>query len=457
MPIDTSHLMTASLRNLSWGDKVARVMAAALAAADPEEAVLRHMTREGERLEIAGRLYELDRFRRILVVGAGKAGAPMLKAVIHLLGDRIDSGVIIVKEGHTLPDQAYPPGLKILQAGHPVPDERGLVGTLKIIDLLKEASEDDLVICLISGGGSALLTAPVPEITLQDMQALTSALLASGADIHEINTLRKHLDMVKGGGMARLAYPAQFAALILSDVVGDPLDVIASGPTVPDSSSFSSAWEVLERYGLSSKVDDHILDRLKKGRAGDIPETPKPGDPILRNIQNVIVGSNRQAVEAGLQQAAEEGFQPILLTTRLTGEARRAGRTLAALTRLAVLTGGQPLCMAAGGETTVVLKGNGLGGRNQELALSAVEGLSGLPSTILASLATDGGDGPTDAAGAIATGETFVRSNSHGMHPDSYLDRNDAYHFFESLDDLLKPGATLTNVNDITFIFINPH
>jgi glycerate 2-kinase len=452
--IATDRLLTSSLKTLSWGDKATRVMAAALSAVEPEEAVLRYLKREGKMVKIADRVYDLDNFRRVLVVGAGKAGAPMTNAVSRVLGDRINAGTVIVKDGHTL-DSAHPQGgVEIIEAGHPVPDERGRQGTLKIMQLLHDAAEEDLVICLISGGGSALLAAPAPDISLEDIQRLTSGLLSSGADIHEINTLRKHLDGIKGGGLARLAHPAKVAALILSDVVGDPLDVIASGPTVPDSSSFTSAWEVLEKYGLAEKAGQPIVDRLIKGVGGKVPDTPKPGDPIFDSVQNVIVGSNRQAVEAGLQQAQVDGFQPVLLTTQLTGEARKAGRVLSALARIVATRSPQPLCLAAGGETTVVLKGNGRGGRNQELALSSVKELAGVQGVLIAALATDGGDGPTDAAGAVVTGETFERAASLGLHPEDFLERNDAYHFFEPLGDLLKPGPTLTNVNDVTFVFI---
>jgi hydroxypyruvate reductase len=363
--------------------------------------------------------------------------------------------VIIVKEGHVTGLGQHSP-VRILEASHPLPDERGVQGAQQLIDLLKGVGPDDLVIGLISGGGSALLTSPAPGLSLGDLQALTSALLACGANINEINTLRKHLDLVKGGGLAQWVAPARLATLILSDVVGDPLDVIASGPTVPDPTTFAEALGVIEKYQIGAKTPSAVIDRLQQGAAGNIPDTPKPGDPLFERVQNVIVGSNRQAAEAALAQAQAEGLYPLLLTTYLQGEARQVGRVLAGVARQ-VASSGQPIarpaCLVAGGETTVTLRGDGSGGRNQEMALSAVAELAGLPDLALVTLATDGGDGPTDAAGAVVTGETLSRAQNLGLGPEDYLSRNNAYHFFAPLGDLLKPGPTQTNVNDLAFIF----
>jgi glycerate 2-kinase len=454
MRIDETSLMTASLRKLAWGGKAARVMASALAGADPEASVERQLKRKGNILEVAGKVYDLNQFNNVLVVGAGKAGALMLKAVSETLHDRISAGCVIVKRGHRFADYRYPHGVTVIEAGHPVPDDDGVYGTKMIIELILNAEERDLIICLISGGGSALLTSPVPEISLESIQTLTQDLLACGADINEINTMRKHLDLVKGGGIAWLAFPAHLVALILSDVVGDPLDIIASGPTVPDPGTYKDAWNVLTKYKLVKNTRKDVVRWLQKGMAGEIADNPKPGDRVFRRVHNVVVGSNQQAIEFALSQALKEGFHPILLTSRLTGEARQAGPVLAAIARQASARGSMPLCMVAGGETTVILQGNGLGGRNQELTLSAVKDLAGLSNVVIASLATDGGDGPTDAAGAVATGDTYDLAASMGMDPEEYLNRNDAYHFFEPLEDLLKTGPTLTNVNDITFLFI---
>jgi hydroxypyruvate reductase len=399
----------------------------------------------------------------MFIVGAGKAGAPMAEAAAEMLGDRLHAGMVIVKDGHLgdwRPDSrpGLPYQLDFMEAGHPVPDQRGVVGGQRIRQLLASVTADDLVLALISGGGSALLVAPVESVSLADLQALTNALLASGASIDEINTLRKHLDRLKGGGLAQFCRPAHVAALVLSDVIGDPLDVIASGPTVPDPSTFDDAWHILEKYDLIERIPPEIPAYLQRGRDGREPETPKPGEALFGRVHNVLIGSNRQAAEAALRQAQEEGFHPLLLTTWLQGEARQAGRFLAAALRQAAADGQpatRPACIIAGGETTVTLAGadGGLGGRNQELALAAVHDLAGLPDVALVTLATDGGDGPTDAAGAVVTGATLERARLAGLDPAHFLKRNDSYRFFAGLGDLLRTGPTRTNVNDLAFLF----
>jgi glycerate 2-kinase len=465
-------LLTASLRVTPWGAAVARVMAAALDAVEPGAAVRRYLHRDGQRLLIDQRIYDLDDYQRIFLVGAGKAGAPMARAAAEALGERLTGGVIVVKEGHAqeigrqgdketnntaavLPI-SLSPDLLVLEAGHPIPDQRGVDGAQHMAELLVQTTERDLVIALISGGGSALLTLPAPGVSLADMQALTAALLACGANINEINTLRKHLDQLKGGGLVRMATPAALATLILSDVVGNPLDVIASGPSVPDSSTFADAYAILKRYDIVEQVPEPILARLRDGMAGAVDETLKPGDRRFDRVQIVVVGSSSQAGEAALATARAEGFNTLLLTTYLQGEAREVGRMLAAIARELAATGQpipRPACIVAGGETTVTLRGKGQGGRNQELALAAAADMAGLPNITLVALATDGGDGPTDAAGAVATGTTIERARELGLDPVAYLARNDAYPFFAALGDLLKPGPTQTNVNDLAFVF----
>ena len=448
--------LTTSLRTHPGGAAVARVMAAAIRAVDPEQAVRRHLRREGDCVWVDERAYDLAAFERVWLVGAGKAGLPMARAAVDVLGERISGGVVIVKEGYAGAGRAAAGHRPVVQAGHPLPDERGVQATRHLISVLEAAGPRDWVLCLLSGGGSALLTAPAPGVSLADLQGLTAALLACGASIQEINALRKHVDTIKGGGLARMAAPAQVTALILSDVVGDPLDVIASGPTVPDTSTFADAWDILRRYDILDQTPPAVRARLEQGLRGTLPETPKPGDPLFERVQNHIVCSNYQAAQAGLAQAAAEGWQTLLLTTFLQGEARQVGRMLGAIARQAARTGqplARPFCLVAGGETTVTLRGDGLGGRNQELALGAVGELDGLPDVILAALATDGGDGPTDAAGAVVTGETLARARAAGLAPQDFLARNDAYHFFAPLGDLLLPGPTLTNVNDLTFLF----
>jgi hydroxypyruvate reductase len=417
------------------------------------------MRRDGKRLWVDDRPYFLDQLQRVIVVGCGKAAAPMAGAVAELLGERISAGVVITKEGYgSAGDELDRMGtIAIREAGHPIPDERGQRATEEILRNLRGLSEEDLVICLISGGGSALMTCPARGVSLEDVQKLTSVLLACGATITEINTLRKHLDEVKGGGLARAAFPAHLVTLTLSDVVGDALDVIASGPTVPDTTTYSDALAVLDKYDVADQVPASLLEHLHRGARGEVPDTPKVGDPAFDRLQNVMVGNNRLAVEAALRQAAREGFETLCLTAHLQGEARRAGQVLAGLAHQLARCrqhGGLPICAAAGGETTVTLTGDGIGGRNQEVALGAVPLLAGLEGVFLVALATDGGDGPTDAAGAVATGDTLGRARRLGLNPEDYLMRDDAYHFFAALGDLLKPGPTRTNVNDLAFVFI---
>ena len=445
---------THSLLAHPHGPAITRLLAAALQAVDPTQAVLSHLRLDGELLRVGAQTYDLASTRRIVVVGAGKAGLPMARAVSDLLGERISAGLVIVKDGHA---GATLPRIEICQAAHPVPDQRGVLATRRIAALLHGLSPADLLLCLISGGGSALLTAPAEDISLPDVRALTGQLLACGADITEINTLRKHLDLVKGGGLARWAAPARVLTLILSDVIGNPLDVIASGPCVPDPSTYREALALLEKYNLLAEVPAAIRARLLAGLRGQRPETPKPGDALFARVQNLVIADNARAAQAALAQARAEGWQASLLPDPLQGEARLAGENLAALARSALLGPAalaRPLCLLAGGETTVTLRGHGLGGRNQELALAAVPGLAGLPGVCLVTLATDGGDGPTDAGGAVVTGETLARAAALGMSVPRFLADNDAYHFFQPLGDLLLPGPTLTNVNDLAFLFL---
>src|SRR4051794_30384741 len=404
-------LLTDCLRALPSGAAVTRILGAALDAVDPAAAVHRHLGRDGDLLRAGDQTYDLRSYERVFVVGAGKAGAPMARAAAEVVGDRLAGGVVVVKEGHARIENVELKMQKelsaaqfsilnsqfsILEAGHPIPDQRGVAGARRIAQLLEQATDRDLVIALISGGGSALLTLPAEGIGLAELQTLTSMLLRCGANINEINTLRKHLDQVKGGWLAGLAHPAGMITLILSDVVGSPLDVIGSGPSVPDTSSFADAYAVLERYGVAADAPAPIVDRLRRGMAGQIAETPKPGGPRFSRGQNPIVGDTPQPAAAALAAARTAGFNTQLLTTFLQAEAREAGRVLAAVAH-ELASSGQPLprpaCIVAGGETTVTLRGSGRGGRNQELALAAVAALAGLPEVALVALATDGGDG----------------------------------------------------------------
>jgi glycerate 2-kinase len=434
------------------------IFSAALTAVDPYPAVTSALNIERECLQVAGVRYRLDAFSRVLVVGAWKAAARMAMAAEDSLGVRITQGLIIVKEGHT----ALLRTIRQVEAGHPVPDEAGVNGTREIITLLNAADEKTLVICLLSGGGSALMVAPVEGMTLADKRTITDLLLRSGADIGEINAVRKHLSAVKGGRLARIAYPATVITLILSDVIGDRLDVIASGPTAPDNSTFSDALRVIDKYGLRNRVPEKIMIYLESGASGEEPETPKEGDACFRKTANVIVGSLGTAAAAAGEKARLLGFETKVITTELQGEAREAAQRLAGIAREAGsgLKKGVRKCFLSGGETTVRVNGQGIGGRNQEFALAFAVEIAGTCGVALLSAGTDGTDGPTDAAGAIVDGDTSPAAKERGLDPAVYLNNNDSYTFFERLDALsgeqhhLKTGPTGTNVMDLQIMLV---
>ncbi len=377
----------------------------------------------------------------------------MAGAAEAILGERLSRGLIITKYGHELPLER----VESRSAGHPVPDEAGLRATREIISLLEEANEEDLILCLISGGGSALLIAPAPGLSLGDKQRTTELLLGSGATIHELNALRKHLSSVKGGRLARLAAPATLLSFILSDVVGDALDVIASGPMAPDKSTFSECLEILSRYGLEGRVPPSVLSHLEAGARGEREETPKPGHPVFRRVKNLIIANNTGALKAAAHRARALGYRPLVLTHRLEGESREVARVLSAMAR-DVRERGSPLnppaCILAGGETTVTVRGQGKGGRNQELALAAALALADVKGVLVLSGATDGGDGPTEAAGALADGGTVRRGLDLGLDAKEYLSQNDSYNFFKRLGDLVITGPTHTNVMDLILFLI---
>jgi hydroxypyruvate reductase len=336
-----------------------------------------------------------------------------------------------------------------------VPDESGVAAARELVSLLGQVQAGDLVVCVVSGGGSALLPAPADGITLAEKQQVTRLLLASGATIEEMNAVRKHLSRLKGGGLARLARPAALLTLVLSDVAGDRLDVIASGPTFPDPTTFADALEVLARRRIASRVPAAVLARLEAGARGDLPETPKPDDPIFRSSAHVLVGTNALAVAAAERQALALGYRTLVLSTTVTGEAREVGAVHAALAREVAASGRplrRPACVLSGGETTVTVRGGGRGGRNQELVLAAAPGIAGLEGVLVLSAGTDGTDGPTDAAGAVADGETVSRARAAGLDPRAALDGNDAYPFFQALGDLVVTGPTRTNVMDLRLV-----
>ncbi len=431
----------------------AELQRVALAAVDPAAAVHRHIHRQGDMLIVAGRRYDLSDYERAFLIGGGKAAVPMAAAVAEILDDRLAEGVVVTKYGHTGGWSAS--RVRVIEAGHPVPDENSVRGARAVADLADEATERDLVTCLISGGGSALLTLPVTGLPLAEFQSLTDALLRSGATINEINTVRKHLSEIKGGNLARLVAPARLLTLILSDVIGDPLDVIASGPTVPDSTWLADARAVLERYGVPEPREPDAP--VERRCSPCLRETPKSGDPAFEQVQHVVIGSNRLAALAAQEKARELGYDALLLGTYVEGEAREVAKVAAALAK-GIRANGDPLsppaCIVWGGETTVTIRGEGKGGRNQELALAAALALDGWPDVLVMALATDGTDGPTDAAGAIVTGETIACARERGLDARAALEANDSYHFFDTLGDLIRTGPTGTNVNDLLFVLV---
>jgi glycerate-2-kinase len=424
---------------------VKEIFFSAVKSVNPYEAVKRY----GDRILST---YERTGCNKTLLIGFGKAAYPMVKAVEEIVPGLIHKGMAITKYGHC--PSSYSDGLSsIVEAGHPLPDENGLKGTVEMVSLLKDADEKTLIVCLISGGGSALLVSPAEGITLGKKQQVTELLLKGGADIFELNTVRKHLSKVKGGRLAGIAYPAWVISLILSDVIGDRLDVIASGPTSPDNTTFREALEVLEKYSLRERIPGDVVTFLGKGARGLIPETPKTGDKVFERIKNIIIGSNAIALSEAKKKAEEMGFHAEILPSAITGEAREAGRILAgraiALKKRTGISSGTPFCLISGGETTVTVNGTGLGGRNMELALSFAQEIDGMNGITLLSAGTDGQDGPTDAAGAIVDGGSIRAATETGLDPEEYLRNNDSYHFFRKTKGLFSPGPTGTNVMDI--------
>ena len=432
---------------------------AALAAVDPYHAVLNAASLEQNCLHIGGASYELDAYKRIIVVGAGKATSRMAMAIEKLLGARISAGLIIVKDGHKSPLDI----IRQIEASHPVPNQAGVDGTQKILQMAQLAGEDTLFICLISGGASALLVAPADGVTLADKQQLTSLLLNSGAAIEELNAVRKHLSAVKGGRLAQAAFPAQIVTLILSDVIGDRLDVIASGPTAQDSSTFADAWAVIEKFRLQKKIPVHVANHLQQGMAGKVSETVKQGDACLLNSLNVIVGGISVALDAARGKSLQLGIDAEIINAGLQGEARDAARFLAqtAHATLKQMQTNERRCLLSGGETTVTVRGAGMGGRNQELALAFAIECEGLQGLYLLSAGTDGSDGPNDAAGAIVNGDTAAQARKLNVDPARYLADNDSYHFFQKFDAAsgekthLITGPTGTNVMDMQIMLLD--
>jgi hydroxypyruvate reductase len=420
------------------------VFDAALGAADVHPLVHRALT--GVSLAAAG---------RVLVVGAGKASGAMAAAAEDVLGDRIADGLVVVKDGYRAPTRR----IRLVEAGHPVPDARGEAAARGIRALAEAAGADDLLVVLVSGGGSALTPAPVPPITLADKQAMTRLLLAAGANINQLNAVRKHCSLLKGGQLARAAAPARVHALLLSDVIGDPLDVIASGPTAPDAATFADALAILERFDLKGRAPATIVDRLERGARGLVPETPKPDDPVFARVTNIVIGNNRLVVDAAAARARALGYAPHVLTRSLEGEAREVAGRLVDLARQIRDGRGPvaaPACVIAGGETTVTVRGRGLGGRCQEFALAAAIALDGVEGVVALAAGTDGTDGPTDAAGGVADGRSAQRARALGHDPLARLQDNDSNPVLAALGDLVVTGPTNTNLLDLYLLLVEP-
>jgi glycerate 2-kinase len=443
-----------SKKILAMREDAGEIFYKALQAVQPGDAIRRHCKYDGKNLFIGNRIYHLPRFKNLFVVGAGKAAASMGAAIEDIIGENVTEGIVTVKYGHVT-DLNH---IRLIEAGHPIPDENGRYGASAILNLVKKAGADDLVLCLISGGGSALLPLPYDGLTLEDKQNAIKILLSCGASIHEINAIRKHTSKIKGGWLARAASPATLVTLILSDVVGDDLDVIASGPTVPDLSSFDDCLSILKRYNISSTVPRNILNHIELGISGVVPETPKSADPAFNKTHNLIIGSNIDALFAAKESAENLGYHVLLLSSMIEGETRYVARVHGAIAREIIKTGNpivRPACILSGGETTVSLSGKGLGGRNQEFALSAAIDIAGNKNIVILSAGTDGTDGPTDAAGAFSDTYTLKRAEELQLDPYHFLLNNDSYHFFQKLEDLFVTGPTQTNVMDLRIVLVD--
>lgn len=421
---------------------------------DPELLVKRKLKLSGQLLVVNGNKYYLDRFRYIYVLGAGKAAGRMVRGVESVLGSRLSGGMVIVPTGTSVNQEQ----IEIRSGSHPHPDQNGMGATKDIIELARKVGKNDLVIVLLSGGGSALLSAPAEGISIGDIRILTDLFLKKGIPIEEINTIRKHVSRIKGGGLARLLYPAKVISLIISDVVGDDPAVVASGPTAPDPTTFQACLKLLDKYGIKNSVPFSIIRRLELGENGKIQETPKTEDPIFKKISNFIIGNNMNALEGASEKAREYGYITIILSDRISGDIRRGAELHCALAKAVVTSAkrrNKPVCILTGGEMTVDVKGNGKGGRNTEFILACARELLGTNGITILSGGTDGIDGCAPAAGAICNGNTLLRGKEIGLDADDFLERNDSYTYFRAVGDLLITGPTGTNVMDLRVILVD--
>ncbi len=429
------------------------IFSAGVKSVTGNRAVFQHCRMDGSVLHACDLSFDLNRFHRIWVAGAGKASAPMADAIGKRINKKIAGGLVSVKHGHGLRLEK----IRTIEAGHPVFDGNSVRAAEEILSLATSAGPEDLVLFLLSGGGSALMAKPTPPVTPAEKQNAVKQLLLCGADINDINTIRKHISVVKGGRLAQAAYPATMLTLIISDVVGDRLDVIGSGPTVPDTSTYADCLRIIQNYGLSNKLAPSIVSRLENGATGALPETPRTDDPVFEKSYARIVAANGTALKAAREKAESLGYNTIVLSSMIEGDTRAAARLLSAVAKEVKRSGNPvrpPACILSGGETTVVVKGNGKGGRNQEFALEAALDMAGMKHTVVLCGGTDGTDGPTDAAGGLVDGQTIRRAENQGIDAKSTLENNDAYHFLQQTGDLLITGPTGTNVMDLRIFLV---
>lgn len=432
--------------------KIKGILEAGLTSVNPREAVRRSLVFEDDVILVDGMTAPIPTGGRVILAGIGKASIPMAAGAVDSIGGKISRGAVITKSLTIQNDYCLPQSIQVCQGDHPIPGSKSLTATREVLRRCVNLHPEDLVICLISGGGSALFTLPEEGVRLSEIQEVTAALLASGADIGEINTVRKHIDRVKGGGFVKICTPAPVLALAISDVIGDMPEVIASGPTCPDGSTYQDAADVISKYHLDQSIPQSISTLIRKGVEGEKPETLKPGDPVFEGCYYRVIASNQTAVETSLRKASDEGLSGTNLGSNIRGEASVVGVNLSRKLIQQSRSDGGPFCMIGGGETTVTLRGNGLGGRNLETAMAAVRGISGHQDTFFVTLGTDGEDGPTDAAGAVVSGETLEQGKNIGLEPEGFLANHDAYHYFERVGGLIKTGSTGTNVMDMVFL-----
>lgn len=445
-------------RNDRLGEDACQILASAVESVDSYQCVRNQVRFDGNVLQLGSKGIQLNRFERVFLIGFGKASVPMATALLDQFGEKIGKANVITKDPRFLTEQDRYENLSIYLGAHPVPTEASVQSTKELLNDLPELTESDLVLVVISGGGSALFTEPVNSVSIDDLQQLTQSLLKCGATIDEINTLRKHLDLVKGGQLAARLQPASIESVILSDVIGDRLDVIASGPTVEDPTTFSDCLSILEKYQIKDKIPATILKVLLQGQNGEIPETPKPGQLDRVKVDNHLVGTNFIAADAARHHAQLLGYHALIITTHLTGLTEHVSSFIDNIIQTQILydqPAKKPACLIFGGEPTVNVSGGGLGGRNMDLAIRMITGLDGIKNVLFVSYATDGEDGPTNAAGAVVDGCVLEDGkNVHGLDVQTYIANSDSYHYFERLGGLIKTGATGTNVNDIIILLI---